>query len=200
MLVLSSGAGHKLAALVSSNYTMEKPDHTKSDFDYKSLVKQCFDFCTLLKQSDRSFSFELKLDSTFKFSLESESGLDRPEAKKRHRCPSYRRRQLRRKEAFLQRTAEASSVKKASALNKGKNEDSAGEGRPAIIAQGGWGCAEMGGGLHDETEETARIEDEKEKGMTRIKEEIGVFARWKEKQKQKGLSCGVAEWGHYKNS
>ena len=62
------------------------------------------------------------------------------------------------------------------------------------------GALRWGGGLHDETEETARIEDEKEKGMTRIKEEIGVFARWKEKQKQKGLSCGVAEWGDYKNS
>ena len=165
--MLSSRAGHKLAALVSSNYTMEKPDHTKSDFDYKSLVRQCFEFCTLLKQSDRSFSFELKLDPIFKFSLASESGLDRlPEAKKRHRCPSYRRRQLRRKEAFLQRTAETSSVKKASALSKCKNKDSAGEGRPAIIAQGGQGCAEVGECFHNETE------DEKE--VARIRQEIGV--------------------------
>ena len=51
-------------------------------------------------------------------------------------------------------------MKKASVLSKCKNEDSVGEGRPAIIAQGGRGCAEMGEGLHNETEETARIRQE----------------------------------------
>ena len=45
-----------------------------------------------------------------------------------------------------------------------------------------------------------RFEDEKEKEMARIKEEIGVFARWKEEQRRKGLSSGVVEWGDYKNS
>ena len=58
------------------------------------------------------------------------------------------------------RTGDDKSEGKASALSKGKNEDSAGEGRPAIIAQGGRGFAEIGECLHNETEETARIRQE----------------------------------------
>ena len=94
---------------------------------------------------------------------------------------------MRRKAAFLERTAEISSVKKASALSKCENEDSVREDRPAIIVQGGRGCAEVGNCLHNEAE------NEKEKEMARIRGEIGVFARWKEKQKQKGLNSGDVE-------
>ena len=57
-------------------------------------------------------------------------------------------------------------MKKASALSKCKNEDSAGEDRPAIIAQGGRGCAEVGECFHNQTK------DEKE--VARIRQEIGV--------------------------
>ena len=77
-------------------------------------------FGVLLK--DISFSFSLRLGANFNFTLTSEKN-DKVTPKTKRRCPSYRKRQSRRKAAFLQRTAEISSAKKSSA-----NEDSAGEG------------------------------------------------------------------------
>ena len=91
---------------------MENPTNSISDKgDTKSLINECFAFCSMLTARDCKFSFTLRLGSSFTFSLASEQVT--PTAKSR--CPSYLRRQQRRRAAFLEKRAQNSPDKKTSA-------------------------------------------------------------------------------------
>ena len=83
-------------------HTMENSTDSMSDLDYKSLVNQCLEICSALKDKGCKFSLSLRLGSNFNFALSSEGC--NPEATKRiRRSPSYLRRQIRRRAAFLER-------------------------------------------------------------------------------------------------
>ena len=91
---------------------MENPINSISDKgDTKSLINECFAFCSALTERDCKFSFTLRLGSSFTFSLASEQVA--PTAKSR--SPSYLRRQQRRRAALLEKRAQISPDKKASA-------------------------------------------------------------------------------------
>ena len=91
---------------------MENPTNSISDKgDTKSLINECFAFCSMLTARDCKFSFTLRLGSSFTFSLASEQVT--PTAKSR--CPSYLRRQNRRRAAFLEKKAQNFPDNKASA-------------------------------------------------------------------------------------
>lgn len=91
---------------------MENPINSISDKgDTKSLINECFAFCSALTGRDCKFSFTLRLGSSFTFSLASEQVA--PTAKSR--SPSYLRRQQRRRAALLEKRAQISPDKKASA-------------------------------------------------------------------------------------
>ena len=81
---------------------MENPTDSICDTDYKSLVNQCLEICSALKDKGCKFSPSLRPGSSFNLSLSSEGSS--PEATKRtRRSPSYLRRQIRRRAAFLER-------------------------------------------------------------------------------------------------
>ena len=83
-------------------HTMENSTDSMSDLDYKSLVNHCLEICSALKDKGCKFSLSLRLGSVLNFSLSSEGC--NPEATKRiRRSPSYLRRQIRRRAAFLER-------------------------------------------------------------------------------------------------
>ena len=92
--VISSWLGKQL------QLTMENSTGSMSDLDYKSLVNQCLEICSALKDRGCQFSLSLRLGSRLNFSLSSEES--NPKATKK-RSPSYFRRQIRRRAAFLQR-------------------------------------------------------------------------------------------------
>ena len=64
------------------------------------LFKECVAFCNALTEKGCKYSFSLKLGQSYEFTLKSEMCTP-PKAKKR--SPSYLKRQLRRKEAFLKK-------------------------------------------------------------------------------------------------
>ena len=65
------------------------------------LVEKCFAFCTALEDRGCSYSFSLRLGQSFNFSLKSEKSA--PPKPKPKRSPSYLRRQIRRRQDFLQK-------------------------------------------------------------------------------------------------
>ena len=65
------------------------------------LVEKCFAFCRALEDRGCSYSFSLRLGQSFNFSLKSEKGVS-PKPKPK-RSPSYLRRQIRRRQDFLQK-------------------------------------------------------------------------------------------------
>ena len=65
------------------------------------LVEKCFAFCTALEDRGCSYSFSLRLGQSFNFSLKSEK-VASPKPKPK-RSPSYLRRQIRRRQDFLQK-------------------------------------------------------------------------------------------------
>ena len=99
---------------------MENSTGSISDFDYKSLVNQCLEICSALKDKGCKFSLSLRLGSSLNFSLSSE-GCNSKATKKTKRSPSYLRRQIRRRAAFLERNKKFPLADQATTLTPNKD-------------------------------------------------------------------------------
>ena len=110
--VISSWLGKQL------QLTMEDSTSSMSDLDYKSLVNQCLEICSALKDRGCQFSLSLRLGSRLNFSLSSE--VSNPKATKK-RSPSYFRRQIRRRAAFLERNKKSAMADQATSLTPNKD-------------------------------------------------------------------------------
>ena len=75
-----------------------------------SLVSQCLAFCQTLASQGKDFSFKLNINSTFSFSLDTQERTAKTTLGKKRTSPSTQRRNARRREEFLRKKLNFSSV------------------------------------------------------------------------------------------
>ena len=75
-----------------------------------SLVSQCLAFCQTLASQGKDFSFKLNINSTFSFSLDTRERTAKTTLGKKRTSPSTQRRNARRREEFLRKKLNFSSV------------------------------------------------------------------------------------------
>ena len=75
-----------------------------------NLASQCMAFCQALASQGKSFSFTLKIDSTFCFSLDTRDSDVKATLTKKRTSPSTQRRNIRRREEFLKKKLNFSSL------------------------------------------------------------------------------------------
>ena len=75
-----------------------------------SLVSQCLAFCQTLANQGKDFSFNLTINSSFSFSLDTRESKVNPTLGKKRTSPSTQRRNARRREEFLRKKLNFSSV------------------------------------------------------------------------------------------
>ena len=79
-----------------------------------SLVSQCLAFCQTLASQGKDFSFKLNINSTFSFSLDTQERTAKTPLGKKRTSPSTQRRNARRREEFLRKKLNFSSMSSAS--------------------------------------------------------------------------------------
>ena len=113
---MAEGSGADTSSLPGKQlpHTMVDTTVSMSDKDYISLAKQCFELCSALKDKGSEFSLSLRIGANFNFSLSSSEKCS-PKATSRpsRRPPSYLRRQLLRKAAFLEQKKKLSLANEA---------------------------------------------------------------------------------------
>ena len=102
------------ASLSSSNFHNSE-EQVKMAADLSSavdstLASQCMAFCQALASQGKDFSFTLKIDSTFSFSLDTRETNVKATLEKKRTSPSTQRRNARRREEFLRKKLNFSSV------------------------------------------------------------------------------------------
>ena len=75
-----------------------------------SLVSQCMAFCQMLADQGKDFSFKLTINSSFSFSLDTRESKVKATLAKKRTSPSTQRRNARRREEFLRKKLNFSSV------------------------------------------------------------------------------------------